>query len=83
MAGSRLWGDTNWHNKQGVLRRSKADLNADIQCLVELVGSHTQVTPGFQQAKGDVLGGPDACGEGLAKQAPSLDQLSQGVGNLQ
>ena len=48
MAGSRLLGDANGENRWGVLGRSKPNLEAGIQRLVDLVGSDTQVAPRFQ-----------------------------------
>jgi len=48
MAGSGLLGDANRDNRWGVLRRSKPNLEAGMQGLVDLVGSDTQVTPYFE-----------------------------------
>jgi hypothetical protein len=43
----------------------------------------TQVTPSFEQAEGEVLGGSDTFRKGTAKETPALNELGEQMGYLQ
>ena len=48
----------------------------------EVSGAQGKVTPGFQQAKGEVLGGAQAIGENLLEQTAVLHQLEDCASQL-
>ena len=64
-------------------RGVKADLVATAVEIAESRGGQTQVAPGFQQAKSDILERAAAPGKSLPKQTAFFHQLEEQMGDLE
>ena len=84
-AGAKLelLGGQHRSAKVAALGWREADLDVRGQPALDVLGAEAGIAPGFQEAPGEVLGRAHAGGEGLAEQAAVLDQLGQGMGELQ
>jgi hypothetical protein len=58
-------------------------VDAGVQQGMDQLGTEADIAPSFQKGPGQVLGGAEAGGEGLAEEAAALDELGQGMGELQ
>jgi hypothetical protein len=64
-------------------RRVETNLNAGLEHLLHVRKMQTQVTPRFEQAEGEVLGGTYTFRKGTAKGATAFDELGQKISCLQ
>ena len=61
----------------------EADLEVSIRKAQQFGVRDNEITPGFEQKEGQILGGAPAVGEDFLEQVAFFHQLEQGIGQLQ